>query len=267
MKTDAQLQQDILAELAWEPSVNAGAIGVEVRDGIVTLTGHVDSFGEKWEAQEAAQRVSGVRALAVEMDVTLPGASRRNDADIARSAKNVLEWSTYWPQDAIKVMVEGGWITLTGELDWEYQRTAAAAAVRPLMGVVGVVDQIVLKSRPAVTPGKAEIDAALHRRLHADADRIVVGVSGPDVTLTGTVRTWGERRSARDTAWNTPGVRRVLDTLGVEPAPASERSGDSDSALHLDGEDDLLYQDGLSVGDTSLSWSGTDSDRHKGVPG
>jgi osmotically-inducible protein OsmY len=265
MKSDVQLQQDVLAELAWEPSVNAGSIGVEVSDGIVTLAGHVDSFSAKWEAQEAAQRVAGVKALAVEIDVTLPGASRRNDADIARAAQNVLEWSSYWPQDQIKVMVEGGWITLSGDLEWEYQRNAAAAAVRPLMGVVGVVDQIVVKSGVTALPDRKAIEAALHRRFHADADQIVVGVNGPNVTLTGTVHSWAQRRSACDAAWNTRGVVQVRDTLRI--VPVAIRSRGAGDTLHLDGEDDLLYQDGLEVGDGSLTYAGTDGDRHKGVPG
>ena len=147
MKTDTQLQHDVIAELAWEPSVNAAQIGVEVKDGVVTLAGHVGSFVEKWEAERAAQRVSGVKGLAVEMDVNLPGSSKRNDVDIARAARNVLEWTTYWPQDEIKVVVEAGWVTLTGEVDWEYQRQAASNSIRGLIGITGVRDQIVIKPK------------------------------------------------------------------------------------------------------------------------
>lgn len=215
MKTDTQLQQDVIAELAWEPSVNAAQIGVEVKDGVVTLAGHVDSYTEKWEAERAAQRVSGVKALAVEMDVTLPGSSARNDVDIARSAQNVLQWSTYFPQDQIKVMVENGWVTLTGELDWEYQREAAERAVRGLMGVVGVSDQIVLKPTTSFKPVKSEIEASLKRRIHSDAQHIAVAVNGTDVNLTGTVHSWSERHLARNAAWSTPGVRNVADNLVV----------------------------------------------------
>jgi osmotically-inducible protein OsmY len=215
MKTDTQLQQDVIAELAWEPSVNAVQIGVEVKDGVVTLAGHVGSFVEKWEAERAAQRVSGVKGLAVELSVNLPGSSARNDADIARSARNVLEWTTYWPQDEIKVMVENGWITLTGEVDWEYQRQAAAGSVRGLMGVVGLSDQIVIKPNADVKPIKSEIEAALKRRIHSDAKHISVAVEGANVTLTGTVSSRSERDSARNTAWATPGVRSVADNLTV----------------------------------------------------
>jgi len=145
MKTDAQIQQDVIEELKWEQSVNASQIGVEVNNGIVTLAGHVGSFAEKWDAERATQRVSGVKALAIEIDVTLPGSSHRNDVDIARSAENVLEWSTYLPRDHVKVMVEDGWITLTGEVDWEYQKQAVATGVRYLMGVKGISDNITIR--------------------------------------------------------------------------------------------------------------------------
>jgi len=215
MKTDKQLQQDVINELAWEPSVNSTQIGVEVKDGIVTLAGHVGSYLEKWEAQSAAQRVSGVKALAVEMDVSLPGSSARNDVDIARAASNVLQWSTYWPEDQVKVLVENGWITLSGELDWEYQREAAERSVRGLMGVIGISNQIVLKSSASWKPVKSDIEAALRRRIHADARNIMVDVNGADVTLSGTVHSWAERDAARNAAWSTAGVRNVADSLDI----------------------------------------------------
>jgi osmotically-inducible protein OsmY len=215
MKTDANVQQDVLAELKWEPSVNATDIGVEVKDGVVTLAGHVDSYSEKWNAERAAQRVYGVKALAVEMDVRLPGSSKRNDGDIARSAENVLQWTTYLPTNSVKVMVEAGWITLTGEVEWGYQREAAAHAVRNLMGVTGVSDDIRVK--PTVTRGavKGDIEAALKRRAHADANNIAVAVNGNDVTLSGTAHTWSERMLARNTAWGTPGVHSVVDNITI----------------------------------------------------
>ena len=215
MKTDAQLQQDVIAELSWEPSVNAAQIGVEVKDGIVTLAGHVDSYAEKWDAERAAQRVHGVKALAIEMDVALPGSSKRNDVDIARSAENVLQWMTYLPKDSVKLKVENGWITLTGELDWEYQRQAAANAVRYLMGVTGISDQIVIKPKVSLSAVKSDIEAALKRRAHTDAEKISVKVQGADVTLTGTVHSWSERDLATHSAWGTPGVRNVVDNMTV----------------------------------------------------
>src|ERR1700721_1464788 len=140
MKTDHQLQLDVLAELSWEPSVNAEDIGVEVKDGIVTLAGHVGSYAEKIDAERATMRVSGVRALAIEMDVKLAGSSARTDADIARSVDNVLQWTTYLPKDAVKIKVESGRVTLSGEVDWEYQRQAAVGAVRYLRGAKAAND-------------------------------------------------------------------------------------------------------------------------------
>ena len=215
MKTDSQVQSDVLAELKWEPSVNAAHIGVEVNDGIVTLAGHVDSYAEKWDAERAAQRVSGVKALAIEMDVTLPGSSKRNDADIARAAENALHWATYVPKDCIKVMVERGRITLSGQVHWEYQRNAAVVAVRYLMGVIAVSDQITMKPKVSASAVKVEIEAALKRHAHDDAQHISVEVRGDDVTLSGIVPSWSERDSARHSAWSTPGVRSVTDKMTV----------------------------------------------------
>ena len=215
MKTDSQLQQDVIAELKWEPSVNAAQIGVEVKDGIVTLAGHVDSYAEKWDAERAAQRVSGVKALAIDMDVKLAGSSKRNDTDLARSAENALQWMTYLPKDSVKVMVEDGWITLSGEVDWEYQRQSAAGAVRYLMGVKGVSQNIAIKPKVSLSAVKSDIEAALKRRAHADAQKISVEVRGNDVTLTGSVHSWSERDLATHSAWGTPGVRNVVNNITV----------------------------------------------------
>ena len=215
MKTDAQLQQDVIAELKWEPSVNAAHIGVEVGDGIVTLAGHVGSYAEKWDAERAAQRVSGVKALAVEMDVKLSFSSKRSDADIAGSVENALTWSTYIPDGRVKVMVENGWVTLSGDVDWEYQRKTAEKAVRYLMGVTGVSNLVALKPKVSLSAVKAEIEAALKRRASADAKKITVDVKGSDVTLTGTVHSWSERDTARNSAWSTPGVCNVVDKMAI----------------------------------------------------
>lgn len=218
MKTDSQLKQDVLAELAWEPSVDAAQIGVEVKDGIVTLAGHASSFVEKWEAERAAQRVSGVKALAIEMDVTLPGSSHRNDVDIARSAQNTLLWMTYVPQDAIKVMVEGGWITLSGEVSWEYQRKAAASAVHGLMGVTGVSNQITLKQLDSSSTVKLDIEAALERRAHTEAHNISVEVLGTEVTLRGRVHSFADLDLATACAWGSAGVTNVANRITVATA-------------------------------------------------
>ena len=215
MKTDTQLQRDVIAELKWEPSVNAAQIGVEVQDGVVTLAGHVGSYAEKLDAEHAAQRVSGVKALAIEMDVKLAGLSKRTDADIARSVENVLQWTTYLPKDHVKVMVENGWVTLSGEVDWEYQRQAATGAVRYLLGVTGISDQITIKPNVSSTVVKSDIEAALKRRAKSDAHKISVEVQGADVTLTGKVHSWSERDLARNTAWGTSGVQHVVDHMTI----------------------------------------------------
>jgi osmotically-inducible protein OsmY len=213
MKTDSQIQQDVLAELKWEPSVHAAGIGVEVKDGVVTLAGHVSSYAEKFDAERAAQRVSGVKALAVEMDVKLAGSSKRTDGEIAAAAESALQWTTFLPKNKVKVKVEKGWVTLTGEVDWEYQRESAKAAVRYLMGVTAVSDQIAIKPKVAVSAVKADIEAALKRRAHTDAQAISVSVKGSDVTLTGKVHSWSERDLATNSAWGTPGVYNVIDEI------------------------------------------------------
>lgn len=215
MKTDSQLQQDIRAELTWEPSVNATQIGVAVNDGVVTLTGQVDSFGEKWHAERAVQGVNGVKALAVNIDVRLPGSTNRSDTDIARTAENVLACMSQLPHDAIKVKVEGGWVTLSGEVDWQFQRQSATAAVRYLMGTTGVSDQIVLRPHATAIVVKADIESALRRSARGGTHKISVDVSGDQVTLDGTADSWAERESARHAAWGTPGVRSVVDHIRV----------------------------------------------------
>lgn len=238
MKSDAQLQQDVLAELHWDPSINAAQIGVEVSNGVVSLSGEVSTFAEKWELERIAQRVAGVMALAIDIDVVLPGLSIRSDADIARAAENVLQWMTFSPIHPIKVLVEAGWVTLSGHVDWEYQRQAAMGAVRHLMGVKGVSDEIVIKEDqiskktpiartdetivkiPELTSGavKGDIEAALQRRARNDAKNIAVEVEGGVVTLSGAVHTWSERELARQSAWGTPGVMKVVDNLTLYPS-------------------------------------------------
>jgi len=215
MKTDLQLQKDVTTELNWEPSVNAAQLAVEVKDGIVTLAGNVDSYAEKWDAEHAAQRVTGVRALAIEIDVVLRGTSERNDADIARSAENVLQWTTALQRDSVRVMVENGCITLSGAVDWDYQRQAAEAAVRYLKGVTGVSNQIAIAPKTMMNTIKADIEAALKRRAHDDAQQLSVTIEGSSVTLQGAVHSWSERNLAMHSAWGTPGVRDVVDKMTV----------------------------------------------------
>ena len=213
MKTDSQLQQDVSAELKWEPSVHATLIGVEVKDGVVTLAGEVGSFWEKWNAQSAAQRVAGVKALSSEITVRLSGLSKRTDTDIAEAVENRLEWTSSLPSGAITVMVEAGWVTLTGDVDWQYQRQVATDSVRQLLGVTGVSDQIGIKRSLLGAVVQSDIEAALKRTSIGEANKISVRVEGSAVTLSGTVHSWNERDTAISSAWGTPGVRTVVDLM------------------------------------------------------
>ncbi|WP_404377609.1 BON domain-containing protein [Vreelandella aquamarina] len=214
-KSDNQIQKDVLAELEADPSVRAADIGVEVKDGIVTLAGHVDSYAEKWHAEQAAQRVSGVKGVAVEMDVKLPGENQRTDADIARAVKNTLEWNVFIPNDPIKVMVEDGWVTLTGEVPWDYQRRLAASSIRYLAGVTGVSNQLVLKPKPTETAVKASIESALKRQALQDANAIKVEVHDHDVMLSGKAHSFAEKELIHHAVWNSPGVWKVTDNIRI----------------------------------------------------
>jgi osmotically-inducible protein OsmY len=213
MKTDTQTQQDVLAELKWQPSIHAAEIGVAVKDGVVTLSGEVSSYAEKCEVERAVQRVSGVNAVAIEIDVKLTEFGKRTNADIARSAENALEMTNSIPADTLKVTVEGGWVTLTGTLNWQYQKQVAADALRHLVGVTGISNEIVIESKATLGNVKADIEAALKRRANADAQQISVAVEGADVTLTGEVHSWSERDLAMHAAWSASGVHSVLDRM------------------------------------------------------
>jgi osmotically-inducible protein OsmY len=215
MKTDKQLQHDVIAELNWEPSVNAAHIGVEVSNGVVTLTGHVANYAEKIGAEHAAHRVAGVKSMAIEMDVKLAGDGKRNDSELASAAQSALQIATYFSPNNVSIKVESGWITLTGDVEWDYQRRSAVNAIRHLLGVTGVSDEITIKPKVSSILVKSDIEAALKRRAHTDAQKISVDVQGGDITLTGTVHSWSERVLARDSAWSSPGVRSVVDKMVV----------------------------------------------------
>lgn len=214
-KTDRQLQKDVIAELAWDPAIEASRIGVEVGDGIVTLSGHVCSYAEKLNAEQAAQRVAGVKGVALELKVALPGEAEHSDAELAKRVISALEWSISVPRDAVKVRVEGGWITLTGDVDWAYAREAAASCVRSLIGIKGVVNNIAVHPKVALENVKTEIEAALQRRVHADVKGIKVTVQDGTVTLSGHVDSLAERLTMENAAWNAPGVRHVVDDLTI----------------------------------------------------
>lgn len=213
MKTDLQLQQDVMAELRWEPMVQAARIGVEVKDGVVTLCGEVGSHAEKWIAERAAQRIHGVMALAVDLEVRLGPFGRRTDADLAHSARNMLCWTSSVPAEDVQVQVEKGWVTLSGEVEWQYQRQAAADCVRHLAGITGFSNQIAVLPEFSSKGVKADIEASLKRRAAPDAQPIAVEVQGAEVTLRGTVHSWAERDLATRSAWGTAGVKQVIDKM------------------------------------------------------
>jgi osmotically-inducible protein OsmY len=214
MKTDNELRQAIAAELAWEPSVRSPEIGVAVKDGVVTLTGTVNTYAQKFAAERSVERVSGIRAIAEDLQVVSTGDYNRTDSDIAHAAANALLWDVEVPTDRVKPIVRNGWVTLEGGVDWFFQKAAAERAVRNLAGVKGIVSRIEIKPPVANSVQvKADIESALRRSAMVDAKEIHVETTDGTVTLRGTVRSLAERDDAERAAWNAPGVTRVKDEL------------------------------------------------------
>ena len=217
MKTDTQVQHDVLAELEWEPSIDASKIGVTAKDRVVTLSGNVANYAAKMTAERVAKRVYGVQAVANDLEVLLPGSSERGDADIAAAALNVLKWNTSIPQNALKVIVSNGYVTLEGQLDWAYQKVIAERVVRNLIGVRGLSSLIALKTRAKPGDVKNKIEAAFKRNAELDARRVGVESVNGKVILRGNVHSWAERDEAEEAAWAAPGVSDVDNRLTVTP--------------------------------------------------
>ncbi len=218
VRTDEEIQRDVLAELDWDPEVEVTDVGVEVDDGVVTLTGTVDSFLKKWAAERAALRVEGVRAVVNHLEVVPRGVGVRTDTDIARAVATALEENPSVPADRIKVRVEEGRVTLEGEVDWHYQRREAEDAARRVAGVKSVINLITVR-QPSVSPDtiKERIEQAFVRNAELDAENIQVRVeNGGHVILTGTVRSWAERKEAEEAAWRSPGVTKVTNMIRVQ---------------------------------------------------
>lgn len=216
MKTDHQLKQDVTNELIFEPSVVEAHIGVSAKDGVITLSGHVPSYGEKYGAEKAAKRIAGVRAVANELDVVLASSTKRTDSDIATACVTALRASASVPDTKIKVLVNDGWVTLEGNVEWQYQKAAADHALRYLVGIRGIANLIEVKPIATSSDVKAKIEAAFKRNAEIDADRIqVVTSKDGKVTLHGKVHSWLESNEALNAAWSAPGVTLVENQLVV----------------------------------------------------
>jgi osmotically-inducible protein OsmY len=217
MKSDSEIERDVRAELEWNPDLDAADIAISVKKGVVTLTGFVHSFVDKYEAEDATKRVAGVVAVANDIEVRLPSVDQRPDPEIAREAVDAIKAPLPVSSENIKVIVKNGWVTLEGEVEWQYQRRTAEYAVRRLKGVKGVINSITLKPRAEPSDIKSKIEEAFKRNAEVDANRIQVETRGGEVILKGTVRTWIEREEAERAAWSAPGVVKIDDRIVVSP--------------------------------------------------
>ena len=217
MKSDSEIERDVKDELSWNPDLDATDIAVSVKKGVAMLTGFVKSYTDKFEAEAAAKRVSGVVAVANDIEVRLPSVDERPDPEIARDAVAAIKSQLPISSEKIKVIVKNGWITLEGQVEWQYQRSTAEHAVRRIKGLKGVSNMIQLKPHAQPSEIKRKIQEAFRRNAEVDSNRIIVEADGGVVTLKGTVRSWVEREEAERAAWAAPGVTNVLDQVVVSP--------------------------------------------------
>jgi osmotically-inducible protein OsmY len=216
MKTDSEIQKDVMEELKWEPLLTASEIGVAVKNRVVTLSGTVDSFYKKEEAENAAKRVSGVMAVAEDIEVKPFATAKKNDTEVARMIADTLKWDTVVQDDKIRVKVEDAWVTLEGIVDWEFQKESVKNSIKNIVGIRGISNDIIVKPSITVKDIKQKISLAFHRSATIDANKVEVDIEGSKAVLTGRVRSWSEKNDAEDAVWKAPGITAIENKLIID---------------------------------------------------
>lgn len=217
MKTDLEIQQDVMNELKWQPFLKSSSIGIAVKNGIVTLTGIVDNYAQKVEAEKAAKKITGVKAIAEDIQIGVSPSYKKTDTEIAESVMNALRWHAAVPEENLKVTIEDGIVKLEGDVEWEYQRSSAKNAIVNLLGVRNVINLINVKPKLTAFDVRAKIAQALHRAATVDAEKVSIDVEGHKVILNGKVRSFAEKEDVEEAAWCAPGVSTVESHIEIEP--------------------------------------------------